>query len=100
MISAASLITILGMALVTYSTRVIGFLLLRGRELSPRTKGMMQVAPGCVLISVIAPHFVSPNPQELLAMAFTLLAAWRLPMLATVAVGVSSLAILNFMLHG
>lgn len=100
MISEASLITILSMALVTYVTRVIGFLLLRDRKLSPRTRAVMDVAPGCVLISVIAPHFVSPNCGELLALFITMLAAWKLPMLATVALGVFSLAILKYLFNG
>lgn len=97
--SNAALITILGMALVTYGTRVLGFLLLRDRVLSHRTRTMMEIAPGCVLISVIAPHFVSPHPEELLAIAVTTIAAWKLPMLATVAVGVASLAFLRLLFN-
>ncbi|MHC8381269.1 AzlD family protein [Pseudomonas sp. LB3P14] len=100
MISAASLLTILGMALATYATRVLGFLLLRNRKLSPRAKAVMDVAPGCVLISAIAPHFVSPHPEELFALGVTLLASWKLPMLLTVASGVASLAVLKYLFNG
>lgn len=95
MISAGSLLTILGMALATYATRVLGFLLLRNRKLSPRASAVMDVAPGCVLISAIAPHFLTPHPEELAALAITILAAWRCPMLPTVAIGVTSLAVLK-----
>jgi uncharacterized membrane protein len=100
MSSTASLLTILGMALATYATRVSGFLLLRNRKLSARTSAVMDAAPGCVLISAIAPHFVSPHPEELLALFLTMLVSWKLPMLLTVAVGVSSLAILKYLFNG
>ncbi len=100
MISMPSLITILGMAMVTYVTRIVGFLLLRNRRLSQRMRNVMDAAPGCVLVSAIAPHFVSPHPEELLALLITLVTAWKFPMLATVAVGVSSLAILRYMFNG
>jgi uncharacterized membrane protein len=59
---------------------------------------MMAAAPGCVLISVIAPFFVADRPADLLAIAATLLAATRLPMLATVLVGVASAAVLRHFL--
>lgn len=95
MISSVSLITILGMAAATYLTRVTGVLLLRNRKLSPRNQAVMEAAPGCVLIAVIAPAFTSPNPAEILALAVAILAAWRLPMLAAVVVSVATLAVLT-----
>lgn len=98
--STAALVTILGMALVTYATRVLGFLLMKDRHLGARATAVMQAAPGCVLVSVIAPHFASPHPHELLALFITLVAAWRLPMLAVVVVGVTSLAVLNQFFNG
>lgn len=100
MISSAALLTIVGMASATYITRISGFLLLRKRNLGPHAKAVMDAAPGCVLISAIAPHFVSPHPEELAALLLTVLAAWRLPMLATVAVGVGALALLRFVISG
>ncbi len=97
MISTSSLLTCLGMAAATYTTRVSGYLLLRNRKLSPRARAVLDAAPGCVLISAIAPHFVSPHPEELIAMAITLLASWRLPMPATVALAVGSLGLLKYL---
>lgn len=91
----AVLLTLLGMAAVTYATRISGFLLLHNRTLGARTRAVLEAAPGCVLISVIAPHFVSSHPAELIALGVTVLAASKLPMLATVALGVASLALLN-----
>ena len=98
--STAALLTILGMAMATYATRVAGFLLLRNRRLGARARAVLDAAPGCVLIAVIAPYFVSPHPAELMALAITVLAAWRLPMLPAVATGVASLALLQFLLGG
>ena len=69
MISWPSFLTIIGMLCVTYSTRLLGYFALRNRILSPRAKQMMEAAPGCVLISVIAPYFVSHKPHELFALA-------------------------------
>lgn len=90
--------TILAMAFTTYLTRIGGYLLLHNRRLSPRAAQALEVAPGCVLISVIAPHFVTNNPADLISLLLTFVAATRLPMLATVIVGVSSAALLNVVL--
>lgn len=96
MISWASFLTILGMLAATYSTRLIGFLALRNRSLSPRAAAVMEAAPGCVLIAVIAPHFVSNKPHELIALAITLFAASRLSMLPTVLIAVASSGLLGY----
>lgn len=87
-----TLATIVAMAAVTYLTRVGGYLLLRNRQLGPRAAATLTVAPGCVLISVIAPYFVSDNPADLLALGLTLVAATRLPILPTVAIAVATAA--------
>lgn len=97
MITWTSFLTILGMLVVTYSTRLIGFFALRNRKLSPRMARTMEAAPACVLLAVIAPHFVSPHPHEWLAMAITVWAAWRLPMLQTVLLAVGSSALLGWL---
>ena len=47
------------------------FFALRNRTLSRRAQIVMEAAPGCVLISVIAPYFVSDKPHELIAIALT-----------------------------
>nr|WP_277755445.1 AzlD domain-containing protein [Rosenbergiella nectarea] len=57
------------MALSTYFTRIIGYLLLRNRQLSPRMQAIMDAAPGCVLITIISPYFVTDRPADLLALA-------------------------------
>ncbi|MBC7857932.1 MAG: AzlD family protein, partial [Burkholderiaceae bacterium] len=42
-----------------------------------------------------APNFVSDRPADLLALAITLVAATRLPMLSTVVIGVASAGLLR-----
>ncbi|MFB9124431.1 AzlD family protein [Paraburkholderia dipogonis] len=95
MIDLTTLMTIIAMALVTYGTRVGGYLLLRNRTLNARTMAVMEAAPGCVLISVIAPNFASTNPADLLSLAITLIAATRLSIFPTVMTGIVSAALLR-----
>ncbi len=98
MTHATTVLTIVLMAAVTYLTRVLGYIALRNRVLSQRAVTVMEAAPGCVLISVIAPHFVSDRPADLIALAATLLAATRLSMLPTVIVGVSVAGLLRHLM--
>ena len=93
MIDWWTLATILSMGLVTYLTRIGGYLLLGDRQLSPRTTTLLDAAPGCVLISVIAPMFVSGRIGDLIALAITVLAAARLGLLPTVLIAVISTAL-------
>ena len=95
MIDAATLLTIVLMAASTYVTRVLGFLVLRNRTLSPRAQAVLENVPGCVLISVIAPAFVSDRPSDVAALALTLLASTRLGILPTVLVGIVSAGLLR-----
>ncbi|MCA0057426.1 MULTISPECIES: AzlD family protein [unclassified Mesorhizobium] len=95
MIDAQTALTIVLMAGVTYLSRVGGYVVLRNRVLSARATAVMEAAPGCVLISVIAPAFVSKNPADLLALAATLIAATRFSMLPTVLIGVASAGLLR-----
>ena len=93
--NGSTLLTIVLMALVTYLTRIGGYLLLRNRTLGPRAKAVMDAAPGCVLIAVIAPHFASGRIADLTALAITAVAASRLSMLPTVLIAVASAGLLR-----
>lgn len=93
-----SVLTIVLMAAATYLTHIVGFLALRNRTLSKRAVTVMEAAPGCVLISVIAPDFVADKPADLAALAITLLAATRLSMLPTVLIGVVSAGVLRYLM--
>ncbi|MDR2264450.1 MAG: AzlD family protein [Enterobacter asburiae] len=96
--SLLTTVTILLMALTTYLTRVTGYLLLRNRTLGPRTRAIMDAAPGCVLITVIAPHFVTTHPADLLALAISLLAAMRFSLLPVVIISVAATSFLRHLL--
>lgn len=98
MIDPMTVLAILAMAGVTYLTRIGGYVVLKNRALSPRATAVMEAAPGCVLISVIAPDFVSRNPADLAALAITVLAATRLSMLPTVVIGVASAGVLRWLM--
>lgn len=95
-----TLLAILLMAATTYLTRIGGYMLLGDRTLSPRTRTVMEAAPGCVLISVIAPHFASGRPADLIALCLTALAAARFALLPTVLIGVGSAALFRHLMGG
>jgi uncharacterized membrane protein len=95
---AATLLAILLMALVTYGTR-LGGLLLAGRwRLEGRRKAAFEAIPAAVLTAVIAPTLLATGPAESLAGLVTILAAFRLPLLGSVVVGVASVVALRLLL--
>jgi uncharacterized membrane protein len=98
MVATSTLIAILLMAATTYLTRLIGYVGLRNRTLGPRARAVLEATPGCVLIAVIAPAFVSGRPADLLALAITAAAACRLPILPTVIIGVTAAGVLRHLL--
>lgn len=95
MIHQANLLVILAMALVTYFTRLGGYFLLRNKNFSPKVKEMMEIIPGCVLISVIAPAFSSWNIPDVIGLFLTIIAASRLSLLPTIIIGVGSVGFLR-----
>ena len=92
MIHASAILTIVLMATATYATRLLGYVVLSNRVLSARTRAVLDAAPACVLLAVIAPTFVTPRPADLIALAITVAAATRLPMVATVGVAIAASA--------
>lgn len=98
MIHTPTLIAILFIAATTYLTRVLGYVLLKNRSLTNKQRQIMEVVPGCVLISVIAPYFVRDNPADLIAIIITLIAASRFSLLPTVAISMASAALLRLVL--
>ncbi len=89
---------ILLMASVTYMTRIGGYVFLRNRTLGPRARSVMESAPGCVLITVIAPDFVTGHPADLAALAITIAMATRFSILPTVMVAIAAAGLLRSML--
>ena len=98
MIHSTTLVAILLVAATTYLTRILGYVLLKNKTLSNKQRKILEVVPGCVLISVIAPYFVKDNVADLLAIAITLIAASRLSLLPTVVISMLSAALLRTML--
>ncbi len=98
MIHSTTLVAILLVAATTYLTRILGYVLLKNKTLSNKQRKILEVVPGCVLISVIAPYFVKDNVADLLAIAITLLAASRFSLLPTVAISMLSAALLRTVL--
>ena len=90
-VDPVALLTILGMALVTYATRAGGLLLMSRVTLSPRLAAWLRQIPGAVLISIVAPTIFAGGPPELLAALATLFVARRtgsLPLAMVAGVGV------------
>lgn len=98
MIHSTTLVAILLVAATTYLTRILGYVLLKNKTLSNKQRKILEVVPGCVLISVIAPYFVKDNVADLLAIAITLLAASRFSILPTVVISMLSAALLRTVL--
>jgi uncharacterized membrane protein len=90
-----TVLTILGMGFVTYLTRVGGDLLMRNRELGPRMTAAMNAVPPAVLTAVIAPSVLAAGPAEAVAGLVTAFAAFRLPLMGTILVGVASIVVLR-----
>ena len=98
MIHSTTLIATLLVAATTYLTRILGYVLLKNKTLSNKQRKILEVVPGCVLISVIAPYFVKDNVADLLAIAITLIAASRFSLLPTVVISMLSAALLRTVL--
>lgn len=79
---------ILGGAVLTYLTRVGGYLVLaRLPSIPPRLASALNAVPAAVLTSLVAPAALTQGWPEMLAMVIAVLAALRLPILGTIAVG-------------
>lgn len=72
-----ALITIVGMGIVTYSTRAGGMWLMRFAPPSARTERWLQHIPGSVLAAIIAPAVVAHGVAGVLAVIATALVSLR-----------------------
>lgn len=89
------LAAVLGMALATFATRLAGWIMVRRIVPRGRVKGALEAVPGAVLMAVIAPMALATGPAETLAAAIAAVSATRLPLLATVAIGVGAVVALR-----
>ena len=95
------LMAILGMGLATYATRISGLLLMRGVVVKGRMKAALDAMPPSVLMAVITPTVLMTGKAETIAAVITAIAAMlRLPLLATIVIGVVSMWGLKFVLGG
>jgi uncharacterized membrane protein len=95
-----TLLLILLMGLATYTTRIAGYWLLRGRKVQGRTKAALDAVPAAILMAVIAPTVFMQGPAEMLAGALTLASALlRLPLLVTILVGMASVVLFRTLLN-
>lgn len=97
--SSSALIAILGMGIATYLTRLSGFYLLRGLNVSGPMKAALDALPPAVLMAVIAPVILTTGWAESIAAAITAVAAFfHLPLTVTILIGIASVVALRMML--
>lgn len=89
-----NLLAIVLMAIATYATRVSGLFLAERLPRTGRVRVALDALPPAVLTAVIAPALVT-GPAEAIAGVVTVIAAFRLPLIATVAIGVATVATLR-----
>lgn len=94
-VDTMTLAAIVAMALVTYLTRIVGFFIGDRLVLRGRAKAGFEAIPPAVLVAVIAPTALTTGWPETVAAVVTILAATRLPLLATVIVGVLAVVVLR-----
>ncbi len=94
-VDANTMLVIAGMAVATYLTRVAGLWLLQLANVEGRARSAMDALPPAVLMAVIAPTVLATGVAETLAAGITVLAAFRLPLLVSVVIGVASVVVLR-----
>ncbi|BCJ91400.1 membrane protein [Terrihabitans soli] len=97
-LSPDNLIAILAMAAATYGARLTGLWVAAYIPAEGRLRAALDALPAAVLTAVVAPMALATGPAETLAAIVTILAATRLPLLATVATGVLAVVLFRFLL--
>lgn len=109
-VSPEHLVLILGMALVTYVSRVTPLLLLSSRQLNPHLMRWLEMVPPAVLAALLAPEILLQTDGEggkalffsmdnifLLASVPTFIAGWLTKsFFGTIAVGMGTVALLRY----
>lgn len=97
-VSPDNLLAIIAMAVATYAIRLSGLWIAEYIPSSGRMRAALDALPAAVLTAVVAPMALATGLAETLAAAITVLAAMRLPLLATVAIGVVAVGALRMLL--
>ncbi len=96
-INSTTVITILGMAVVTYATRIAGLWLMK-RGPSQRMMSWLCHIPGAILISIVAPAVLNGSLADVLAALTTVFMAIRTGNLVlTMLTGVGTVWILRIL---
>ncbi|MBI1909829.1 MAG: AzlD domain-containing protein [Deltaproteobacteria bacterium] len=100
-IGRTAFFTILGMALVTYLSRIGGLWCLNRMAITPRLEAWLKVLPGTILVSIVAPSIIMGGPAEKLSALLTILVAWRTRnILLAMMIGVAAVWSLRYLLGG
>ncbi|MFA1626138.1 AzlD family protein [Rhizobium mongolense] len=91
----STLVAIIAMAAVTVLTRLSGLVLVWHLSLEGSRRKAIESIPPAVLMAVVAPTAFATGIAETIACALTAIAALRLPMLVSVALGVFCVALLR-----
>src|SRR5215217_7998802 len=95
-VDSTAMLTILGMAAVTYATRAGGLWLMGRVHLTPRIEAWLRHVPGAVLAALVAPGVFTAGPADALAaLATALVAARTRNFLLAIAVGVGAVVLLR-----
>ena len=94
-LDGATLGAILAMAAATYLTRIAGLWLVQAVTVTGRLKAALDAVPPAILMAVIAPMVFATGVAETLAAGVTVAAAFRLPFVVAVAVGMASVVLLR-----
>lgn len=96
-----TLLAIVGMAVVTYATRVGGVLLMRLVPITPRVETFLRHLSSSVLVALVAPAALKGGPAAIVAVLVTLLVmATTRQMVAAMTAGVAAAALLRQVLPG
>jgi uncharacterized membrane protein len=90
-----NLLAIVAMAAVTYATRIAGLWFVQAVRPTPLVQAALDAVPVAVLTAVIAPSLMKGGPADMAAAAITALAAFRVPLLPAVVIGVGSVIALR-----
>jgi uncharacterized membrane protein len=96
-VAPLTLLVIVAMAVLTYLTRIGGVFIVGRLALRGRAKAAFDALPPVVLMAVIAPTVLATGWRETVAAVITALAATRLPLAASIAIGVAAIVALRMM---
>lgn len=72
-----ALVTIIGMAIGTYFTRIGGYWFVNRFDLTPRLRAWLSYVPGAILVALIVPELAKGGLAEWVAAGAALVVAWR-----------------------